>query len=68
MWGNIFGKAPLISCILPRPSGSKSSPPNSGLYGTALRDDALVMVEGVVGAKAAAEPARAAMRGSFMVG
>lgn len=65
MWGNMLGKAPLISCILPRPSGSKSSPPNSGLYATPSAD--VLATEGVAGAKAAAEPARAAMIGSFMV-
>mmetsp|Transcript_21062 Transcript_21062/g.37792 ORF Transcript_21062/g.37792 Transcript_21062/m.37792 type:complete len:211 (+) Transcript_21062:387-1019(+) len=64
-WGNMLGNAPLISCILLKPMGSKSSPWNSGLYGVDARAE-LLMTE-VAGAKAAAEPARAAKRASFMV-
>lgn len=60
----MFGKAPLISCIFPKPMGSNTSPPNSGLK-EALRDVAVLPV--CTGAKAAAEPTRAERRASFMV-
>lgn len=60
----MLGKAPLISYILPKPMGSKTSPPNSGLKAT-LRDVADLPVE--AGAKAAAEPTRAERRASFIV-
>ena len=60
----MFGNDPLISYIFPKPMGSKSLPPNSGLYAILSADD--VLATGM-GAKAAAEPTRAAKRGSFMV-
>ena len=60
----MLGKAPLISCILPKPMGSKTSPPNSGLK-AALRD--VVALPVWAGAKAAAEPMREAMMADFMV-
>lgn len=60
----MLGKAPSISCILPKPMGSKTSPPNSGLK-AAFR--LVVALPVGAGAKAAAEAAREAMIAVFMV-
>ena len=59
----MLGKAPLISCILPRPRGSKTSPPNSGLKEA---ERALDLVVGV-GAKAVVVARREARMADFMV-
>ena len=60
----MFGNAPLISYILPKPIGSKSFPPNSTLYPTLSAEVVLAMG---LGAKAVADPTTAARRGSFML-
>lgn len=61
----MLGKAPLISCIFPKPMGSKTSPPNSGLN-AALRDVDTLPVD--AGAKAEAEPIMEAIAmADFMV-
>jgi len=59
----MFGKAPLISCILLKPIGSQFSP--RAASGFKLRDVEALLTG--AGAKAAAEPARAVRRASFMV-
>lgn len=59
----MLGKAPLISCILLRPMGSQPGP--RAASGLTLR--AVEVLPTGAGAKAAAEPARAVRRASFMV-
>ncbi len=59
----MFGNAPLISCILLKPIGSQPSP--RAASGLKLR--AVDVLPTGAGANAAAEPARAVRRASFMV-
>mmetsp|Transcript_391 Transcript_391/g.1031 ORF Transcript_391/g.1031 Transcript_391/m.1031 type:complete len:210 (-) Transcript_391:54-683(-) len=69
--GNMFGNAPSISCILPKPIGSKTSPLNSGLKdGSCIpyRSRAVDALPVWAGAKAAHDPIRAAAITDFIVG